>query len=126
MTDRLQALVVREEDFAREELADVLEGLVRFTANGELILDDSFGTLTTTQKVTCLLLACRAAQLLGLRQTYGATPAQLADMSGMPPGSVRPKLSELAKLRLVTKEGSTYFIPIHAGRKAARIVAGGA
>ncbi|MDQ3916313.1 MAG: hypothetical protein M3323_13465 [Actinomycetota bacterium] len=126
MSDRLTALVVKDEEFVRDELAAALEGKVRFTEGGSLILDDGFPGLSTAQKVACILLACRAAHLLGLRNSSGATPGQVVEMSGMAPGSVRPKLSQLAKQRLVAKEGSEYVIPTHAGRKVATLVAEGA
>lgn len=125
MTDRLRALVVSEEDLTRDELASALEGRVRFTQEGDLILEDGFASLTTTQKVACVLLACRAGQILGLRESNGATPAQVVAMSGMAPGSVRPKLSQLSKERLLTKYGGAYVVPIHAARRLAAMVRDG-
>lgn len=123
--DRLEALVVKGEDFVREELATVLDGRLRFTQDGGLLLDAGFGQLSAVQKVACLLLACQAAHLLGLRDSAGATPSELVDLSGMAPGTIRPKLSALARQRLVVKQGKEYLVPLHAGATVGQLLEGG-
>ncbi|HEX7133467.1 MAG TPA: hypothetical protein VF228_12890, partial [Iamia sp.] len=61
--------------------------------------------------ILVVLLGLRAAHLLGLRSSWGATPTQLAHLAGMPTGTVRPKLSALSKERLVSKDGHEYLVP---------------
>lgn len=123
--DPLSTLFADEEDLAREEIAEVLRPLLRFTKDGALILEDGFQRLTTLQQVTAVLLSFKALYLLGVRDAPGATPQEIIDTSGMAPGSVRPKLSELSGRRLVAKQGREYSIPTHAARKAVSILRGG-
>jgi DNA-binding IclR family transcriptional regulator len=56
--------------------------------------------------------------MIGIRSESGATPSQLVQLTGLPPGTVRPKLSELVKLRLVAKRGDAYEVPIHSISRA--------
>jgi hypothetical protein len=122
--DPLAALVVDETLLAREELAAVLGPFVRFTASGGLLLEKAFDHLTTLQRVGCVLLAMRAAELLGLRDRPGARPREIVAVSGMPPGTVRPKLGALVRERIAVKEADEYMIPGHGIRRAVDLIKG--
>jgi hypothetical protein len=122
--DPLTSLVVDEAELAREELADVLRPYLRFTGSGSLVMEPEFDRITTAQQVCCVLLALRAAHLMGLRERPGATPREIVELSGMAPGSVRPKLSRLLRDRVLAKEGDDYLVPAQAMRRGAALVSG--
>jgi hypothetical protein len=119
------ALVVDETEVAREGLASVLSAFVRFTRSGDLLLQADFEELDAERKVLCLLLAMRAANLLGLRAEPGALPRELVLASGMPGGTVRPKLSGLLEQRLIARDGGRYVVPAHAITRVASLIGGG-
>jgi hypothetical protein len=121
-TDPLEALIVDEEAVARQVLADVLAPYVGIARSGDLVLTDAAARLTTADRLLAVLLATQAAHLLGVRSQAGATPTGLVALSGLPAGTVRPKLSELAKRRLVVKEGPNYVVPLPVIRIAASIL----
>jgi hypothetical protein len=122
MSDPLEDLVVDESEMARDELAKLLRPYVRFARDGTMLFEDSFQGLPARARVLCALLALRAMNILGLRPDPGAGPQVLVDLTNMPPGTVRPKLRELAKSRLVTKEAGNYVVPNAAMRRAAAAI----
>jgi hypothetical protein len=116
--DPLAALLVNEDSIAREELAAGLAPYVQLTEQGGLWPLPPFESLASTNKVLCLLLAVKAMAMLGLRESERAAPGELVEISGMPAGTVRPKLSKLAEKRLVVKGNGEYWISSHGARKA--------
>jgi hypothetical protein len=116
--DPLAALLVNEDSIAREELAAGLAPFVQLTEQGGLWPLPPFEGLASANKVLCLLLAVKAMAMLGLRDSDRAAPGELVEMSGMPAGTVRPKLSKLAGKRLVVKGDREYWISSHGARKA--------
>lgn len=110
--DPLQTLLVEADDIAREDVAEALSPLLRFTRDGALIPDQSFARLPAELRVVAVLLALRAQQMLGVREQAGATPGEVASLSGMPPGTVRPKLAQLLKAHRVARAGGLYSLPI--------------
>jgi len=123
-TDPLAELVVDEAAIARGELAEVLEAFVRLTKGGDLIFEPAFDSLTAHQRVCCVLLSLRAGEMLGFRAGPGATPKEIVELSGMPAGTVRPKLVDLTKRRLARKANGRYEIPVATLRAASRFVRG--
>lgn len=116
---KLEDLVVDEREVASTELASALGPYVRFTASGGLLLEPGFKELHAEHQVLCVLLALQALRMLGYRDTDQASPAQIVELSGMAPGTVRPKLSGLLKARHVTKSaGGSYSLPLHEARRA--------
>jgi hypothetical protein len=118
----LDSLIIDDNDLARDELAVGLQPFVRLTRAGRLILEPDFNRLPSERQVLCVLLALQAAHMLGLRETAAAVPAEVIELSGMPPGTVRPKLSALLKARHVVKDGSAYCVPVHSIRRAAALL----
>jgi hypothetical protein len=118
MADELRTLVVDEEALARDDLARGLQRYVRFTSGGKLLLEPAFDKLPTEHRVLCVLLALQAMRLLELRDSAEVTPAEVTEISGMPPGTVRPKLAALFKGRWVVKNGGRYSLPLHSARRA--------
>jgi hypothetical protein len=125
MADKLSALIVDSESLARDEFARALGPYVRFTSSGGLLLEPAFDQLSSEHRVLCVLLALQAMRLLGLRDSDEVTPAQITEISGMPPGTVRPKLSALLKARWVVKgTGGLYSLPLHSARRAVALLGG--
>ena len=122
MANDLKRLVVEEADLAEADLADALEPYLRFTSDGQLLLEDGFEALSAKDRVLCLLLGLRAMEMLGLRPQATAKPAEIVRVSGMPPGTVRPKLSQLTRERYATKGADGYSLPLHSARRAVRIL----
>jgi hypothetical protein len=118
MNDPLQALLVDETAIAREELAQALRPYLQLGRDGGLWLLAPFDHLSGQAKVLCVLLAVKAQHLLGLRQGEAIQPQELVELSSMPPGTVRPKLSQLAKDRLVSKSANGYTVPDGMARRA--------
>lgn len=119
MNTKLEDLVVDERELASTQLAGTLAPYVRFTEAGGLLLEPAFHDLPADHKVLCILLSLQALRMLGYRDTDQATPAEIVDFSGMAPGTVRPKLSQLLKERQVAKTaGGSYSLPLHAARRA--------
>jgi hypothetical protein len=116
--DPLSQLLVDQDSIARDELASGLAPYVQLTEQGGLWPLPPFEDLDSGTKVLCTLLAVKAMSLLGLRESDRVAPIELVEMSGMPPGTVRPKLSRLAEKRLIAKSGGQYWISTHGARKA--------
>jgi hypothetical protein len=116
--DPLSALLVDENSIAREELAAGLAPFIQLTEQGRLWPLPPFEGLDSATKVLCALLAVKAMAMLGLRESDYVAPAELVEMTGMAPGTVRPKLSKLAQKRLIAKDDHQYGISTHGARKA--------
>ncbi len=117
--DPLERLLVDAQQIARDDLADVLAPYIGLTKSGEVVLTEDAAALSAANRVIAVLLSLWAAHLLELRPTPGATPSDLVTLSGLPAGTVRPKLSELSRQRLVAKDGHQYVIPMATVRLAA-------
>jgi hypothetical protein len=117
MPKALKDLIVNERAVAETELATALDPYVRFTGDGELIIQEGFQSLTSERQVLCLLLAVQAMKILELRDTDQITPSEMVELSGMAPGTVRPKLSALAKKRRATRQRGSYSLPMHSARR---------
>lgn len=124
MTERdpLAELIVDEQEIAREELAQVLRPYVRFSRTGWPLFEKAFHQLTSLKRVCCVLLALRAMSLLDLRDRTGASNTDIAEITGMPQGTVNPKLSELKDQRLAVKEDGEWTIPTYALRRAMEMI----
>lgn len=124
MADKLSALVVDSETLARDEFARALTPYVRFTSSGGLLPGPAFDRLSSEHRVLCVLLALQAMRLLGLRNSDEVTPAEIVEISGMPPGTVRPKLAALMKARWVGKRSGRYSLPVHSAQRAIDLLGG--
>ena len=122
MHEKLEDLVVDETEVARDEIAAALAGYLRITRTGDLLPEPAFDELPAEHRVLCVLLALQAAHMLGLRSDGAATPTDVVAASGMPAGTVRPKLSALLKARYVVRVDHKYSLPVHATRRAAQVL----
>lgn len=114
----LQALVVGEETLANQELADTLIPYVRFTEDGQFLLEPAFDHLSSPEKVLCVLLAARALDALGKRSNSELRSKEIIELTGMPDGTVHSAVKQLKDSRLIAKgEQGGWEIPNHALRK---------
>jgi hypothetical protein len=122
MAIALTDLVVTEDALAQEELAPVLGPYLNFTNSGQILPTERFAGLPAEEQVLCVLLGLQALRILGLRSAEDASPAEIAELSGMSPGTVRPKLRSLLKQRRVSGASGRYTLPLHAARRAANLL----
>jgi hypothetical protein len=109
--DPLEGLIVEGDDGMRTKLAAALKGRV-----GLEPARDAVHILSTNGNAReRVLLALLGRQALALYQgvaPVGLLPKQIADMTGVAPGTVRPTLMHLSHDRIVvTDEQSGYTIP---------------
>jgi len=88
-------------------------GLVSIdTATGRPMQADSYAALGSRKKVLAILLACKAAHLLTVRDGESIANKQIVELSGLPPGTVAPSLKDLRKAHLVAQEpDKSYYVP---------------
>jgi len=80
--------------------------------SGRLVLLPGYSGLNTRQKVLCILLAAKAAHLLEVRDGDMMTTKEIVATSGLPHGTVAPRLKELRENHLVDQAtDKAYFIP---------------
>jgi hypothetical protein len=99
-------------------LATALAPYVQLSEDGQIWPLEPFEGLKSAEKVLCLVLALKAAAMLGLRDEEGVSPGELVALSGMPAGTIRPKLSELVGNRLLAKTNAIYSLSAPAARRA--------
>jgi hypothetical protein len=113
--DPLHALLLDASEVDRTRLAQGLEGIVGLdSASGRLVLRPGFNELDSARKVTAYLLGALAAHLLELRDDDKVTPSEIQTETGLPKGTVNPKVSQLHKERRISKtKAGAYFIAPH-------------
>jgi DNA-binding transcriptional ArsR family regulator len=114
MDDPLEQLLLDADEVDRAELAQSMHALLGVdTKTGRVVLKPGFNQLDTRRRVLAYLLGAKVAVLLGKSESEAVSPSDLTSETGMPKGTVNPKLSELYKDRLVskTKNGAYYVAP---------------
>jgi hypothetical protein len=112
--DPLEGLLLDADEVDRTQLAEALAGTLGVdSSTGRLVLKPGFNELDAARKILAYLLGGKAAVLLGKLESEAVSPALLSKETGMPRGTVNPKLSQLHEQRLVskTKAGSYYVAP---------------
>ena len=97
----LRDLIVNEQEFDQAAMADGLLRFVRLGSAGELRPGEAWDNLTERSKVLAVVLAFKAARALGLRENESASSSEIAEASGVAPGTVRPVLRHLLDLHLL-------------------------
>ena len=113
--DPLSNLLLDAEEIDRASLARVLHAYLGIdNNNGKIIQKASFNKLSARQKVLAYLLGKKVAKLLGKVEIELISPKDIQAETGIPKGTVNPKLRELVDNCLVsqTKEGE-YYIESH-------------
>jgi hypothetical protein len=113
--DPLEALLLDGDEVNRALLAESLSGLVAVDKKtGDLVLRSDYNSLDTRGKLLAYLLGVKAALLLGLAEDGTASPKEIVARTGMPKGTVNPKLTQLYGERSVSKTSAgAYFIAPH-------------
>lgn len=126
MSDPLEALLVDRDEIDRAALAGALEGVLAVNrADGAPVQGPLYEGLSARQMVLAYFLWARAAVLLGLREDDALTGKMIEELSGLPGGTVRPKIGQLKDSRLIRAAGSGYEIVPSALKVAAQeLVAG--
>lgn len=111
--DPLNALVLDAAEVDRAAIAGALKGRVGIDSkSGRVVLAPGFNALDARRKVVAVLLARKAAQLLGLADTEAMGHNEVVDASGLPSGTVAPALKSLREARLVAQDNAkAYYVP---------------
>jgi hypothetical protein len=126
MTDPLADLLLDAKEVDRARLAQGLAGVLGIDKEtGRIVLKPAFNDFDAARKVVGYLLGALAAFLLGKRDSEAVAPTEIQQQTGMPKGTVNPKLSQLAQLRVVSKTSSgSYYVATHQIDHALGVVRG--
>lgn len=112
--DPLDDLVIKAKEVEgeyRKILADLLKPHVRFDPEtGTIHFTQQPPKLNTKQHVLVYLLAKLALTQKNPQFEPVATAKDIEDATGLPGGTVRPKLTELSRQRVITKIGVAYCV----------------
>ncbi len=111
--DPLRELLVDATAVDRDAIVDVLKGRIAIDSkSGRLVLSPTYSELDARRKVLSILLARKAAYLLKLAGKEELENKEVAELTGLPPGTAAPSLKSLRELRLVSQdETKAYYIP---------------
>ena len=121
----LRDLVVDEQKFDQAELADGLMKYVRLGSTGQLRPGESWDDLSERAKVLAVVLGFKAAAVLELRQDESGSASEIAEASGVAPGTVRPVLRDLLDHHLLRQQGrGRYAVQEMRVSQALRLITG--
>lgn len=108
----------------RVKLANLLIGFVKIDADkGTIQYNPAGEALSTLRKVLVFLLARLALSTRNPDYQAAVTPKTIEAGTGLPGGTVRPKLTELVKIRVVFQDDlGKYFIRVSAISRAESIL----
>jgi hypothetical protein len=114
-TDPLIDLLLDADEVDRATLSRALLGLLGIDSNtGRVVLKPGFAGLGARKKVLAYLLGAKVAVLLAKAESEAVSPIDVSRQTGLPRGTVNPKLSELYEQRLVSKtDVGAYYIAPH-------------
>ena len=126
MADPLTDLLLDADEVDRARLAQGLAGVLGIDKEtGRIVLKPGYNDFDAARKVLSFLLGALAARLLGKRESEAVAPSELQQQTGMPKGTVNPKLSQLAQQRLVSKTpAGAYYVAPHQIEPALDLVRG--
>lgn len=113
--DPLSNLLMDSEQVDRESLARALQDYVGIDGkSGKVVLKPGFNKLSARKKMIAYLLGKKVSKLLGKIENELTSPKDIPTETGVPRGTVNPKLREISDARLVsqTKDGE-YYIESH-------------
>lgn len=124
MPDPLEGLVVEGDEALRAKLAAALQGRVGLEpANDVIHILNTKGN--ARERVLSALLGRQALALYKGVAAVGLLPKEIADLTGVAPGTVRPTLMHLATDRIVAADDQNrYIVPNVQMDRAIAIVAG--
>jgi prolyl-tRNA editing enzyme YbaK/EbsC (Cys-tRNA(Pro) deacylase) len=119
MSDPLNELLLDADEVDRAQLAQALKGILGIDKkSGRVVLKPGFNDLDTKHRVLAFLLGAKVAHLLGVAETEAVAPKELEKQTGMPHGTVAPKLGQLIDEKLIAKtpQGGYHVAPHQVGR----------
>ena len=113
LEDPLSKLLLDATEADRALIASALNERVGIDAtSGRVVLLPGYAAMNARQKVLAILLAAKAAHLLGLRDGESIATLDIVATSGLPRGTVAPKLKELREAHLVGQSPDrAYYVP---------------
>lgn len=113
--DPLKDLLLNADEVDRSRLAEGLKGVLGIDSeSGRVVLKPGFQKLNSKRKVLAYILGCKVSLLLGLRKSEEIAAKGIKEATGLPTGTVNPKLKELKEERLVSQnDSSKYYIASH-------------
>jgi hypothetical protein len=113
--DPLRELLLDAVEIDRARIALALKGLVGLDQNtGRVVLQPAFRNLSNPQRIAAVLLALRAAQLMGVSDTESVPYKEMSRLAGMPDGSVASTLSRMRDHHEVSQtEDGQYYLADH-------------
>jgi hypothetical protein len=113
--DILEQLVVRREQLERDQKAQIVKMVFPFAAidpeKGRVHPKAPFDELNAKDKVLVYLLARLALSALpDAKASASVSPKEIEEETGLPGGTVRPKLAQLEKERLAFKSEGGYYV----------------
>ena len=110
----LRRLVIKEAEMSEALVAELLEPFVLLSESGEALFQSQYHRLEAADKLLIALLSAKALVALGFSDTAALGPKSLSEMTGIPEGTVKRTLREMAADRLVHSAGGKDTIPAHA------------
>ena len=125
--ENLKELLVDEQKVLEDVLLDTLKGVVSLDSrSGEMYGTNRYISLKPEAKICVFLMARKAAHLLGLGTDEAASAKAVRERTGMPMGTVNPKLRFLVGKGVIAQnKGKEYYLPPHALAIARQIIKGG-
>lgn len=110
--DPLFDLLLDATEVDRTRLSRALREILGIdTDSGRIVLKPGFVRLNTRKKVLAYLLGKKAAFLLGKTDSEATAPKDVSVETGMPSGTVNPKLRELLEDHIISRtEQSEYYV----------------
>jgi DNA-binding transcriptional ArsR family regulator len=126
MSNPLEELLLDADEVDQAQLAQGLKGVLGVDRKtGRVVLKPGFNALDTRRRCLAFLLGAKVARLLQLVETEAVAPKDLQKATGMPQGTVRPKLSQLYDERIVSKTSSgSYYVDSHQVSAALEVLKG--
>ena len=124
MSDPLERLVRSEEDLLnRELLARALDGLAYVDKDrAKVLLTPDGAARSAREKLIIYLLGKKALRAVGSEIKEETGPKEIEKATGMPGGTVRPRLRQLAKEGIVAKREEGYYVPVFNLEDAAKVL----
>jgi hypothetical protein len=122
--DPLAELLVDADSLDRAAIAGAIKNRVGINgSDGRLTLLEGYDRLDARRKVAVILLARKAASLLGISDTEAVSYKEAVTTSGLAGGTVAPALRTLKDQRIADQTDSkAYFVPNAAIPKAVTLL----
>lgn len=114
-SDPLKELLLDADEVDRAQLAKALKIYLGIDSkSGRVVLKPGFKKLSTRNRVLVYLLGCKVSTILGLIDSEEVAPKEIPKETGLPEGTVYPKLKELKEDRLISQnDSSKYYVAPH-------------